>query len=45
MPLVRIDLITGSSPEELERLCDTLHEAIVAAFIPMGWAEQRVLFT
>lgn len=32
MPLVRIDLNTGRSPDEVRAIADTIHEAIVAEY-------------
>lgn len=32
MPLVRFDLIQGRTPQEISRLLDAAHRALVAAF-------------
>lgn len=32
MPLLRIDVVKGRSPQALRRLCDTLHSCVVDAF-------------
>ncbi len=32
MPLVRIEIYEGRSPEEVQQLADTVHEAAVTAF-------------
>jgi hypothetical protein len=37
MPLLRFDLVQGRSPEDLQRLLDAAHEAMLAAFeVPPG---------
>jgi phenylpyruvate tautomerase PptA (4-oxalocrotonate tautomerase family) len=32
MPLIRIDIVEGRTPEEVQLLADTVHEALVADF-------------
>ena len=32
MPLVRIEIYEGRSPEEVQQLADTVHEALVKKF-------------
>lgn len=32
MPLLKFDLIKGKSPEEVKKIVDTVHEAVVEAF-------------
>ncbi len=32
MPLIRIDIRKGNSPEDIKKLCDAVHDAVLTAF-------------